>query len=268
MPGINASGTVSASKTHQAWGITKLTVFLAIAVFSTSVYANLPHWLGLERLYRFVPPFDGRDLSMVDHLGGEHRSIAEALIGGRGFADPFHEQTGPTAWMPPVLPIIQAVLMTLGGINLAVIAIVFLQNLSLVFSGWIVIRTAARCNWPRAPVISLAPFLMSTWSYFSSCYQYTHDSWLILCRLECSCTWPTVFGTCARATIGDLLGVDRWHRRSLRASTRAGVVSGLWRYWRVLHSKSGHSWFLSSSPRPSLCRGSSATRLCSDGLYR
>jgi hypothetical protein len=166
--------------TEQARGITKLTIILAVAIFGTSAYANLPPALGLNRLHKYVPPFDGRDLNMVDHLGGEHRSIAEALSSGRGFADPFREQTGPTAWMAPVLPTIQGILLVLGGIDLAVVAIVFLQNSTLVFTGWLVLRAAGRCVWPRAPVVSLVLFYGATWASFYSCYQFTHDVWLIM----------------------------------------------------------------------------------------
>src|SRR5690348_4535505 len=38
------------------------------------------------------------------HLGGEYFNIAQAIVDGRGFADPFGERTGPTAWMPPLFP--------------------------------------------------------------------------------------------------------------------------------------------------------------------
>jgi hypothetical protein len=183
MRGIDAPGRPVRSPSSKPPRITRLTIILAVAVFATSLYANLPHALGLERLYIYVPPFDGRDLSLVDHLGGEHRSIAEALAAGRGFADPFHDRTGPTAWMGPVLPVLQALLLVLGGNNLAVITIVFLQNITLVFTGWLVERAAARCDWPRAPVIGLTLYFAATWSYFSSCYQFTHDAWLTMLLL-------------------------------------------------------------------------------------
>lgn len=50
-----------------------------------------------------IPPYH-----MLDHLGAEYDSIARAIYSGRGFADPFEIQTGPTAWMPPVLPTVLA----------------------------------------------------------------------------------------------------------------------------------------------------------------
>ena len=48
-----------------------------------------------------------------EHLGGENGNIALALVNGRGFSDPFAQCTGPTAWMPPVLPALLAALYTI-----------------------------------------------------------------------------------------------------------------------------------------------------------
>jgi hypothetical protein len=177
---IDALGQDNDSDTERAPSIAKLTAVLAVAIFATSTYANLPHALGLKQLCRVVPPFDGRDLSMMDHLGGEHRSVAAALSSGRGFADPFNEPTGPTAWVAPVLPTVQAVFLAVGGMPLTVPAIALLHNMSLIFTGWLVLRTAARCRWSHAPVVSLVLFLGTTWTYFSSSYQFTHDTWLIM----------------------------------------------------------------------------------------
>src|SRR5947208_16916318 len=42
------------------------------------------------------------------HLGGEYFNIAQAIVDGRGFSDPFGEATGPTAWMPPLFPALLA----------------------------------------------------------------------------------------------------------------------------------------------------------------
>jgi hypothetical protein len=193
------------SRSSSGHQLRRLTILLALAVSATSLYASVPHALGLQRLYRYVPPFDGRDLSLLDHLGGEHRSIAEALAAGRGFADPFHDRTGPTAWMGPVLPTLQAFLLVLGGIRLTVVTIALLQNFTLVFTGWLVLRAAARCRWPRAPLVAWFLYFATTWSYFGSCYQFTHDAWLILLLVGVlvyvadrlwarSIAWPTAVG--------------------------------------------------------------------------
>ncbi len=158
----------------------RLTLILAAAVFYTSLYATVPHALQLERLYRFVPPFEGYDRCMVDHLGAEHLCIVRALCAGRGYADPFQEKSGPTAWMAPVLPLIEAVPFALGGLPLTTIVVVVLQDCSLIFTGWLVLRTAAGSRWEQAPVVALVLFLATSWHYFLSCYQSTHDSWLLM----------------------------------------------------------------------------------------
>src|SRR5580692_3538924 len=45
---------------------------------------------------------------MLDHFqfGWEMGRVARALANGYGFADPFVGHTGPTAWMPPVYPLL------------------------------------------------------------------------------------------------------------------------------------------------------------------
>ncbi len=37
-------------------------------------------------------------------MGGEYGNIAESIVSGEGFANPFGIPSGPTAWMPPLLP--------------------------------------------------------------------------------------------------------------------------------------------------------------------
>ncbi|QDV63441.1 hypothetical protein Mal65_25840 [Crateriforma conspicua] len=46
------------------------------------------------------------------HLGGEYMNLAYSLFLGNGFSDPFGRATGPTAWMPPVIPALIALVLT------------------------------------------------------------------------------------------------------------------------------------------------------------
>ena len=80
-------------------------------VIACSVYANLSFALTDRASYQYFPPFK-KYVNRNDnrHLGAEYLNIAKAMVDGDGFANPFHEKTGPTAWMPPVLPAILAVL--------------------------------------------------------------------------------------------------------------------------------------------------------------
>lgn len=162
--------------------LSRWTALLAAAVLGTSLYANIPHALELRSLYGYVPPFiEGSDRQMVTHLGGENLFIAKALNDGRGFADPFQEPTGPTAWMPPVLPAIQAVLLrAFGGVEGAAFCVVVLQNLALIYTGRLVLMAASRSPWRFGPAVALGVFLGGTWYHFHSCYQITHDSWLLM----------------------------------------------------------------------------------------
>ncbi len=150
MGASDKAGLTHPSNVDSALRTKGLTIVLAAIVLTTSLYANIAHMLGLQWFFRFVPPFTGRDSWMMDHLGGEHRWIATALAAGKGFSDPFREPTGPSAWVAPVLPFIQAVPMAIGGIRLATIAVAMLQNMSLIFTGWVVLRAARRSDWRGA----------------------------------------------------------------------------------------------------------------------
>src|SRR5579862_9137241 len=78
-------------------------VVLVTAVFACSIYANLSFAVSRPSDLRYLPPFEPRvDGNMNRHLGGEYLQMARSLTAGEGFADPFDEPTGPTAWQPPV----------------------------------------------------------------------------------------------------------------------------------------------------------------------
>ena len=83
---------------------------------------------------------------MSGHLGAECDSIAQAIVAGRGFSDPFQEPSGPTAWMPPVLPYLTAAVYWLTGNNRSYVIDFFvtLHAIAVLLMGWIVIRQARR----------------------------------------------------------------------------------------------------------------------------
>ena len=83
-----------------------------------------------------------------NHLGAEYFNIARSIAKGRGFASPFGEQTGPTAWMPPILPgILAGLLWACDGDKDAVMAVViFFQVCTLVATGLLVIALAGRAS--------------------------------------------------------------------------------------------------------------------------
>jgi hypothetical protein len=60
------------------------------------------------------------------HLGAEYDEIARAIYSGRGFSDPFGIETGPTAWMPPVLPSLMAAAYFVSGGERWIVMVLFL----------------------------------------------------------------------------------------------------------------------------------------------
>jgi hypothetical protein len=63
-------------------------------------------------------------------LGAEYESIARSILAGNGYANPFTEETGKTAWMPPVLVFIEVVAFYL--FNNKIYAFFFLSFLKIV----------------------------------------------------------------------------------------------------------------------------------------
>lgn len=114
---------------------------------------------------------------MTLHLGGEYRRIAEAIAEGRGFSDPFGVTTGPTAWMPPVFPaLMAAVLKASGSIEAVAAAVLTLQNLVLIYMGFIVLRFASGPASPRnSPIVALTAYVLTVMSNYFYYFQFTHD---------------------------------------------------------------------------------------------
>ena len=73
--------------------------------------------------------------------------IARALVTGYGYADPFSGHTGPTAWVPPLYPLLIAAVFKLAGIYTALAGWIILA-INSVFSAATsvyVYEIAARC---------------------------------------------------------------------------------------------------------------------------
>ncbi len=164
----------------------RVAVFLATAVILLSLYANSSYLMKEPAQFALLPPFGrGMDVNLNRQLGFEYRYIAEAIVAGKGFSNPFNANTGPTAWMPPVYPALLAILIKIfGSINSVAVAVVILKNIVLVIAGLTVYMaakntaSAAKAYW--AAVIYLV-FLISDFSWF---FQVTHDDWLILLLLS------------------------------------------------------------------------------------
>jgi hypothetical protein len=225
---------------------------VALAVLACSTYANLAWLVTNPADYRFFPPFQpGVNANLNDHLGSEYFHIAKALVAGRGFADPFDRPTGPTAWMPPLLPAVLAGLLWLcGGDKGAVaFAVVFLQELVLVGTGALVVALVRRTCGRVGPGVAAAVFILALVWHFRLAFQFTHDCWLVLLALNLliaglawgrplgsawrAAGWGAFGGLCALAspvvgfTWAVLSAVTAWRGRVRARAGLALLVAGL-----------------------------------------
>src|SRR5437016_12713067 len=78
-------------------------------IYGCSIYVNLSFAVRNSADYRFFPPFQRHvNANDNDDLAAENFNIARSLVAGKGFAHPFPAPSGPTAWMGPALPGIEA----------------------------------------------------------------------------------------------------------------------------------------------------------------
>jgi hypothetical protein len=116
---------------------------------------------------------------VYEHLGAEYYNIAQALVEGRGYSDPFGEITGPTAWQPPLYTLLLAgILWILEQKSLVAEVIVALTNLSLTFVGLVLFRLASRWRVCLSPWAVVAAYVVWLWVFYNWFFMMTHDIWL------------------------------------------------------------------------------------------
>ena len=117
-----------------------------------------------------------------DHLqfGWEMGRIARALVTGYGYADPFTGHTGPTAWVPPLYPLLLAGVFKLFGIYTAKSAFVIL-TLNSIFSAAtapLIFEIASRCFAHTGRARSIALWSAWLWALYPAALQYAvHWVW-------------------------------------------------------------------------------------------
>jgi hypothetical protein len=162
-------------------------VAVGVVILSCAVWANAAYWVDPDGGFELFPPFDAtRNRVHNHHLGAEYNSIAEALWAGRGFADPFRDETGPTAWMPPVFPFLQLALIRLTGNDLVAMkyALVGCQVLAYLATAWLVLAAVARAYRPSRRWLAAGVLVVLFASEFYHAFQVTHDPWLMMLGLD------------------------------------------------------------------------------------
>jgi hypothetical protein len=165
---------------------------LALAIIACTAYVNLTFTMVDKVTCRLSPPFQPNvNGSRNSNLGAEYPNIGKAIFQGQGFADPSAEETRPTAWMPPLLPIFPAGPFWLGGgqLTFATVVVVILQVCVLVGSGLLVLALtramAGRLGiWLTGGVYVIAVTLQICLSF-----QFTHDYWLIILVIDILIAW-------------------------------------------------------------------------------
>ncbi len=165
--------------------VTRAGILVIVAVVAGSLYANFSYLLNDRAHFRYFPPFvRGLNRNNNDHLAAEYYSIAGALVAGRGFADPFREQTGPTAWMPPILAWLLAGLrwVTNDNTQIVIAVLVVLQDLTLIATGLLILALARQSTGEVG--VAAVLFAAALCYYFRLCFQFTHDCWIVLFALD------------------------------------------------------------------------------------
>jgi hypothetical protein len=232
-------------------------VVLAAAIGGCAAYTNLSFAVTNGAAFRFFPPFQaGVDRNRNRHLGAEYFNIARSLAAGDGFANPFGDRTGLTAWQPPLFPALLAgLLRACDGDRDAVMAVVVvLQVHVLIATGLLVLTLARRTTGRIGSWAAAAVFFLALVFDFKVCFQLTHDSWLVMLAVDllvaglCWCrplgcwraaaAWGLVGGFCAQvnpivglvwAIFSVLVGVREraWPRLAV-AVLAAGLVLTPW----------------------------------------
>ena len=117
-----------------------------------------------------------------DHLqfGWEMGRIARALVTGYGYADPFTGHSGPTAWVPPLYPLLLAGVFKIFGVYTPASAWVIL-TINSIFSAataLLIYEIAARCFQPTGRAHKIALWSAWLWALYPAALQYAvHWVW-------------------------------------------------------------------------------------------
>ncbi|HZL27999.1 MAG TPA: hypothetical protein VFC39_15855 [Acidobacteriaceae bacterium] len=167
-------------------------------------------------------------------FGFEAGRIAQSLVEGRGYANPFNGISGPTAWLPPLYPLLMAVAFKLFGVYSRGAAF-FLLACNSVFSAAIapaIYEIAARCfdaqgiarrgSKHDAPVALWSAWL---WAAYPAALQYAiHWIWEMSLS-TCLLTWTLVVALRLRRVGEEEPLADA--RRDLRLWLSFGLLWGL-----------------------------------------
>lgn len=182
-------------------------------------------WLGLAIRVTYITlerPFTfGGKLEDHFHFGWEMGRVAASLAAGHGYADPFVPGTGPTAWLPPLYPLLLGAVFKLFGTY-------------TLLSGWVILVLNSVFNCAVIPAIyeiatrcysrRVAIWSAWLWTLYPAAMQYA-VRWVWEMSLTCMLfAWVFVLTLRLRGT-GDLPQENQQDRTLLWAAF--GLLWGL-----------------------------------------
>lgn len=164
----------------------KIILFLTVVIFGLSIYANSSFFVKGPKDLKLFPPFiEGVDINATAHLGAEYCFIARSIASGKGFSSPFQVDSGPTAWMLPLYPLLLSFLIKVFENNLSIgIIILFFKNWVLIFTGVLIYKLAKKTLTHIKPFYALIIYILWLVSFFRFSFQLTHDMWIILLFMD------------------------------------------------------------------------------------
>jgi hypothetical protein len=149
-------------------------------------------------------------------LGSEYFYIGKSLAEGRGFTSPFRVASGPTAWMPPGLPILIGTLYTITGRSEFWTAVLFHWSGvgCVVMAWWYILRFSVLAG--IAPLFITIGFFVCLYAQWQDVFRSTHDApflmfmaaWILLSCFtignQSISSAPTILSTLRWGSLGGL----------------------------------------------------------------
>ncbi len=196
-------------------------------------------WVGLAiRLLYLTIAHTYRFRALQDHFqfGWEMGRIARALATGFGYADPFEGHTGPTAWTPPLYPLLMAAAFKIFGVYTAAAGwcVLAVNSLFSAATAPAIYELGDRCYGSRHDGRQVAFWAGWLWALYPAAMQYAVRWPWEMATTTCLFTWALVLGLRLRGIGGsgawkDEPGTNDSHP-SMAGSNKAGSSESL-RIW-------------------------------------
>jgi len=170
--------------------------------------------------------------------GYEVGNISRSLVQGRGFGSPFGGETGPTAWIAPLYPALEALVFKVFGTatNASAFAMRTINIASAPLFCFVLYRIACRLWSPRMGMAAAM-----AWAIFPDSIWY-----------DTTMVWETIWGTALLLALVDM--VMARNDQNTRADVKFGVVGGtlalfspsllsgiavclVWKWWHLMKGR-------------------------------